>query len=143
MLPSLLVPRTTDSLPSLSLSSRPFIPLRHCDDQRHSFPSGTSCASIAAPRVNGVVNFHAQHARRRELSLYFLHPSHETDTTVRAARYNMSRKKARDERYTCAAVRFVTPFLPHTLAGINTGYYGVTGLIGRHDKSIHNDGCNC
>lgn len=54
---------------------------------------------IAAPRASGAVNFHAQHAherergRERELSLYFCNPSRETDTAVRATRYNVSRKK--------------------------------------------------
>lgn len=47
----------------------------------------------------------------RELSLYFHHPSRETDTTVCAIRYNVSRKKAPDD---ILALPFVTPFLRYT-----------------------------
>lgn len=68
LLPLLLASRT-NSLPYLSRSV-PFIPLRHCDDQRHSFPSGTPGSFIPAPRANEAVNFHAQHAHKRAVPIF-------------------------------------------------------------------------
>lgn len=109
LLPSLLVPREPTLFPlCLSLSlSHPFILLRYCDDQRHSFPSDILDASIVAPSQRSSKFSRAARTRKSYPYIFSVRPAKLIPPC--APHDTMCLEKMR-KWYTRAAVRFVTPF---------------------------------